>query len=380
MLSIESLRQVPLFAKLSNEQLQWLVEQGTEVWLQPGEYHHKEGDPAEQVFVMLEGEVRVTTEQIGNQGLVLATYGPKTLFGELPILMGNPYYWASGRALIPCHIFELKKDAFWQMLGKIPTVATEILQTMAERVQALQSMFQQRENLVELGTLAASLAHRLGDSVAVACQDAQQLDEIFQALPSLIESDQQSVTDKQMQTGVGLLEEIEQSAVHISELVNAMRAYSYMDQAPLQEVDVHEGLESTLTILRSKLREGVRVTREYDYSLPRISAYGSELNQAWTSLIDNAIDALHGQGQIWLRTRREAEHVLVEIADNGTGIPPEIQPHIFEPFFTTKGVGQGTGSGLVTSYLTVVGKHHGNIQVFSQPGDTCFQVRLPINQ
>jgi signal transduction histidine kinase len=381
MLDIETLRQVPLFTKLPDEQLQWLVEQGTEVWLQPGEFHRKEGDPAEHVFVMLEGEVRVT-EKVGNQELVLATYGPKTLFGELPVLMGTPYYWASGRALVPCHIFELRKDAFWQMLGKIPTVATTILRTMAERVQELQSMSQQREKLIELGTLAAGLAHKLDHSVAVVCQDAQHLDKIFQRLPSFtLQLDQQSVTGGQdFLTGIELLEEIEQSAVHISELVSAIKEYSYMDQAPLQEVDVHEGLESTLTILEYKLKEGVVITREYDYTLPRISAYGSELNQVWTNLIDNAIDAIHGQGKIWLRTWRQDGQVLVEIADNGTGIPPEIQPRIFEPFFTTKGVGQGTGLGLVTSYRTVVGKHHGDIHVFSQPGETRFQVRLPINQ
>ena len=128
------------------------------------------------------------------------------------------------------------------------------------------------------------------------------------------------------------------------------------------------------------VREGVVVTREYDRSLPRIRAYGSELNQVWTNLIDNAIDAIGGHGKIWIRTKREHDQVLVEIADNGTGIPPEIQGRIFEPFFTTKGVGEGTGLGLVTSYRTIMGKHQGDIQVSSQPGDTCFQIRLPINQ
>ena len=153
-----------------------------------------------------------------------------------------------------------------------------------------------------------------------------------------------------------------------------------MDQAPLQDVDVHEGLENTLIILKHKLKSGVVVTREYDRSLPRISAYGSELNQVWTNLIDNAIDAIGEQGQIWIRTLAEHDQVLVEITDNGTGIPPEIQGRIFEPFFTTKGVGKGTGLGLVTSYRTVVGKHDGDIRVFSQPGNTRFQVRLPIKQ
>lgn len=181
MLDIDTLRQVPLFAELSDEQLQWLSEQGTEVWLQPGEIHRAQGDPAEHVFVMLLGEVRVT-EKVGDQEMVLATYRAKTLFGELPILLGIPYYWAGGRALSPCHIFELGLDAFWRMLATLPAVATAILRTMAERMQELQLMSQQREKLIELGTIAAGLAHELGNPAAAVEQGARQLDEIFQGL------------------------------------------------------------------------------------------------------------------------------------------------------------------------------------------------------
>ncbi len=384
MININTLRQVPLFAELSDEQLQWLAELGTEVWLEPGEIHRAQGDPADHVFVILLGEVRVM-EKVGDQELVLATYGPNTLFGELPILMGMTEFWASGRALSQCHIFELGKDAFWQMLAKIPAVATAILRTMAERMQELQLMSQQREKLIELGTLAAGLAQELNNPVEAVSAGIVHLEEIFQELPSLaLKLNQQSMTTEQIWLeaslkGIGLLSEIEQSSARISELVKAIKEYSYMDQAPLQEVDVHDGLENTLIILSHKIKDGVKVTREYDRSLPRISAYGSELNQVWTNLIDNAIDAIGGQGQIWIRTWREQEQVLVEIADNGTGIPKELQERIFEPFFTTKGVGEGTGLGLGTSYRTVVG-HQGDIRVFSQPGDTHFQVRLPINQ
>jgi len=378
MVTIDALRQVPLFAELSDEQLQWLAEQGTEVWLQPGEFHRREGDLAEHVFVMLTGEVRVT-EQVGNRELVLATYGPKTLFGELPILMGTPYYWASGRALSACHVLELSKETFWQMLSIMPPVATAILRTTAERVQQLQSMSQQREKLIELGALAADLAHELNHPITAVLQETKQLEEIWQGLvSSALQPELQLATGAAWQ-GIGLLDQVEQNAAHISELVNAIKEYSYMDQAPLQEVNVHEGLNNTLKILRHKLKSMV-VSREFDHTLPRISAYGSELNQVWTNLIDNAIAAVEGQGNLWLRTWREGDQLFVEIADNGHGIPPEIQPRIFEPFFTTKQVGQGTGLGLVTSYRTVVGKHQGDIQVFSQPGDTRFQVRLPIAQ
>ncbi|HZN11339.1 MAG TPA: ATP-binding protein [Blastocatellia bacterium] len=172
---------------------------------------------------------------------------------------------------------------------------------------------------------------------------------------------------------------IEQSTGRISELVRAIKEYSYMDQAPVQEVDVHQGLESTLVILGHKLKQGVTVTREYDESLPRISAYGSELNQVWTNLIVNAVEAMGGEGQLWVRTRRKPDHILVEIADDGPGIPPEIQGRIFEPFFTTKPVGEGTGLGLDTVYR-IVRKHHGDVRVTSKPGATCFQVRLPMTQ
>lgn len=181
---------------------------------------------------------------------------------------------------------------------------------------------------------------------------------------------------------LGLLNSVEQSTERIATLVKAVKDYSYMDQAPLQEVDIREGLENTLTILHHKLKS-ITVTREYDPDLPQISAYGSELNQVWTNLLDNASDALDDvqhEKHIWLRTRREYESVIVEIADNGAGIPPDVQLHIFEPFFTTKGVGKGTGLGLDIAYRIIVGRHHGEVSVTSQPGNTCFSVRLPIEQ
>jgi signal transduction histidine kinase len=181
-------------------------------------------------------------------------------------------------------------------------------------------------------------------------------------------------------TAAGLVQQVEQSSERISRLVKAVKEYSYMDRAPLQSVDVHEGLENTLTILSHKLKQkAVVVSRNYHPQLPCIEAYSSELNQVWTNLIDNAIDAVDKGGQIRLHTLLEGDRLLVEIADNGTGIPPEIQGRIFEPFFTTKEVGRGTGLGLVTSYRIVVVRHKGEIRVVSQPGDTRFQVRLPLN-
>jgi signal transduction histidine kinase len=174
-----------------------------------------------------------------------------------------------------------------------------------------------------------------------------------------------------------LTREIEASTGRISELVRAIKEYTYMDQAPEQEVDVHRGIESTLTMLKFRLKHGVEVKREFDTTLPRIFAHGSELNQVWTNLIDNAIDAMSGKGELRIRTSRELDFLLVEIIDNGSGIPETVKPHIFDPFFTTKGVGEGTGMGLDTVYR-IVRAHRGEISFDSQPGRTNVQVRLPL--
>ncbi|HEX6507517.1 MAG TPA: ATP-binding protein [Chloroflexota bacterium] len=179
-------------------------------------------------------------------------------------------------------------------------------------------------------------------------------------------------------TAGALVDQVERSTMRVCDLVAAIKSYSYMDQASLQDVDVHEGLESTLTMLGHKLQPGITIVRDFDQSLPRIRASGSDLNQVWTNLIDNAIDAMDGTGELHLVTRREADDVVVEIGDDGHGIPPDVQARIFEPFFTTKDVGQGSGLGLDITYRIVVTQHHGDITARSTPGDTVFSVRLPI--
>jgi signal transduction histidine kinase len=174
-----------------------------------------------------------------------------------------------------------------------------------------------------------------------------------------------------------LLDEIAMGTERMSEIVRSVKAYSYLDQGPIQQVDVHQGLENTLVILRHKMKDGVTVKREYSADLPLIEAHGSELNQVWTNILDNAIDAMQGRGEIILRTRAEGDKVIVEIQDNGPGIPAEIQKRVYEPFFTTKAPGQGTGLGLHIAY-TVVNNHAGKLDLTSRPGNTCFQVTLPI--
>jgi signal transduction histidine kinase len=175
----------------------------------------------------------------------------------------------------------------------------------------------------------------------------------------------------------GLLGDATVSLERISAIVRAVKDYSYLDQAPIQDVDVQDGLENTLVILAHKLKGGVRVTKEFAPDLPKIEAYASELNQVWTNIIDNAIDAMDGEGEIRLKTSVEDGDVVVEICDTGPGMPPDVQQRIFEPFFTTKPPGVGTGLGLHISYNIVVQRHGGRIEVDSRSGGTCFKVALP---
>ena len=174
-----------------------------------------------------------------------------------------------------------------------------------------------------------------------------------------------------------LMNEIEDSTNRISVLVGAAKQYSQLDRAPYRVIDVHELLDSTLLMLGRKL-DGITVVKDYDRSLPQIPVYAAELNQVWTNLIDNAVQAMGGQGTLTVRTGPDRDQLLVEIGDTGPGVPPEIRERIFEPFFTTKPVGEGTGLGLDISWRVIVNKHHGDLQVESVPGDTRFRVHLPL--
>jgi signal transduction histidine kinase len=174
------------------------------------------------------------------------------------------------------------------------------------------------------------------------------------------------------------VEALVSSTDRIFDLISAIKAYSYMDRAPILEIDVPAGIEATLQMLQSRMTN-IRIEREYEPGLPRISAYGSELNQVWTALIENALDALGNQGLLKLTCRLEGEMMLVEIWDTGHGIPPELQDRIFEPFFTTKAPGHGLGLGLDNA-MRIVRKHRGHLSERSEPGSTCFRVRIPLDQ
>lgn len=454
------LRQLPLFAGLSPEESSCL-ELGEEICVPAGDLIVREGDTATYFYVILEGEIRVSKTYV-SQEVVMAVHTVGKCFGEVPLLLDMPYF-IDGQTRTRCRLLRYSKDQFWSLMRQCPSVAKEILRTLATRLRGLEGFSQQREKLLSLGTMAAGLSHELNNPAAAARRAAADLLTVAGGLPSLAcrlnkqqlstaQSDaiaqiqreiasrprptvpldpltrsdkeeavltwleQRRIADAWKLAGIlvsagldrawlerigdqfpeeaigdvlgwmtgtlslqELTQEVERSTSRIVELVNAVKAYSYEGRAPLQDIDIHEGLESTLTMLSHKLKR-VTLIREYDRSLSPIPAYGNELNQVWTNLIDNAIDAVNGKGEVRIRTRREDHQVLVEIHDNGPGIPKDIRPHLFEPLFTTKGVGKGTGLGLIISYRIVSDRHRGEIEFESGPGHTVFLVRLPMTR
>ena len=177
-----------------------------------------------------------------------------------------------------------------------------------------------------------------------------------------------------------LLLEVADSTQRISALVDAAKQYSQMDRTPHRPTDLHAGLDATLVMLGGKIGPGVTVVKDYDRALPEVPAYAGELNQVWTNLIANALEAMEGEGTLTLRTARDRDSAVVEVRDTGPGIPPDLRARVFEPFFTTKPVGKGTGLGLDVSWRVVVKRHGGDLRVVSEPGDTRFQVLLPLSE
>ncbi|MCY1000606.1 ATP-binding protein [Myxococcus sp. MISCRS1] len=204
-----------------------------------------------------------------------------------------------------------------------------------------------------------------------------QLEPLTQALPAQALPDALAWLEALVRTRA-LLAEVRQSTTRLSELAGAVKSYTHAGKEQPEPVDVHEGLENTLLLLNYKLKHGVEVKREYDRSLPRVQALPGMLNHVWTNLVDNAIDAMGGKGHLTVRTAKDEDSLLVEVVDDGPGIPPELLPRIWEPFFTTKPMGQGTGLGLDIIRRVIVDRHHGDVRVESRPGRTAFQIRLPL--
>src|SRR5438034_10179790 len=457
MIDTSDLLSVPAFADLPDDQLGWFISQCQEQLLKPGETYIRQGDPAENMFVILEGEFQARGEINGEAFAFPVKAGEVT--GLLPFsrMKKTP---VTGRALTTGRLLRFSSSHFPELVQKMPELTTRLVGLMSDRIRETTRVEQQRDRLASLGKLSAGLAHELNNPASAAKRAAGQLRQILKRIKDashelgrreltrdqkaeienleaslvlkdepppdpLTASDMEEQIDSLLRShgqndlwqlsadlarrGVkpaaleslfanleadtaraalirlaasvevaNLLNEIESSTSRISDLVLAIKEYTFMDQAPLQNVDVIKTLENTLTILNHKLKHGVVVKRDYQKVPLLVNSFGSELSQVWTNLIDNAVDAMNGNGELRVRTYRDDSCVVVEIGDNGPGIPPDVEAHMFEPFFTTKAVGQGTGLGLDT-VQRIVKKHRGNIQVTSAPGDTRFQVWLPLS-
>ena len=454
----ELLHRIPAFDGLPDDQIAWFLSQSKELHLNQGDSYARQGEPADAMFVLLEGEFQWRGELAGESFVLEIHAGEIT--GILPFSRMKQFT-LSGRAMTEARVLRFPAALFPQLVQKMPELATRLVGLMSDRIREATRFEQQRDRLAALGKLSAGLAHELNNPASAAKRAASQLRDILKRVrdashelgrrdltaaqkseiekleSSLIQldgppPDALTISDLEEQIDsllrshgqrdlwqlasdlahknfkpaalehlfaaldadtaraalvrisasleiADLLHQIESSTSRISELVGAIKEYTFMDQSPVQNVDIVKTLETTLTILNHKLKRGVTVQRDYQKIPLLVNSFGSELNQIWTNIIDNAIDAMGGKGELRVRTHREDNCVVVEIGDNGPGISPVVRPHIFEPFFTTKAVGQGTGLGLDT-VQRIVRKHRGNIQVHSEPGDTRFQVRLPLSE
>ncbi|MGA2376217.1 MAG: ATP-binding protein [Candidatus Sulfotelmatobacter sp.] len=456
MVDKSEIRRVQEFADLPDDQLDWFLSQSQEMSLKAGDVYSREGDPADAMFVVLEGRLQGRGE-LGGETFVF-DLEPGDVTGVLPFSRMKQFT-VSGRALTDGRALRFPASKFPELVQKMPVLTQRLVGLMSDRIRETTRLEQQRDRLASLGKLSAGLAHELNNPASAAKRAASQLRETLKKIrdaslelgrrdlslaqkseiekleisftvPDVVPPDPLTISDLEDQIDsllrshgqndlwmlaaglarrnvkpetveslfaildaetaraalvriaasveiASLLHEIESSTSRISDLVGAIKEYTHMDQAPVLNVDVVKSLETTLTILNHKLKQGVAVQRDYKGVPLLVNSFGSELNQVWTNIIDNAIDAMHGKGELRVRTYSDDRCAVVEITDNGPGIPEEVLPHIFEPFFTTKGVGEGTGLGLDT-VQRIVKKHRGSIQVASKPGETRFQVWLPL--
>ncbi|HEX2349711.1 MAG TPA: ATP-binding protein [Ktedonobacterales bacterium] len=461
----DELRATFLFEALSDGQLNRLMELGREVTFPTDIVLFVEGQPADLLWVLLDGKVELS-RQVGGQRIVMDTMSrPGEYAGGIRAFAASDTsagYRATGTTALPSRFFQLSSEALGRLLDELLPMAKHLLDGYVHTLEAIEASVRERGHLIALGTMAAGLTHELNNPAAAARSASGDLRDVMDRLVAQVCSVATSrVTPEQAQAMVtlqaeavaqagsgarlnavetgrreealgewleahsvsnpwnlapafvsasldvawldaaeravgadclnealnwvadtlvatSLMDQIDESAARISQLVSAVKDYTSVDRAELREVEIRDGIEKTLVILGYKLRGGVEVVCDYDEHLPPVMANGSELNQVWTNLIDNAVDAMNGRGQIHIQTRRVGSDVIVEIADQGSGIPPEVASRIFEPFYTTKGVGKGTGLGLDIVRRIVVDRYHGEITFTSVPGETRFVVRLPL--
>jgi len=443
----------------------WLARNGHELVAEAGEVLFEEGAPAEQMMLILKGEIHVRRKTGGPMALFIGRTGQMT--GLLPFSRMKGY-GGQGFAVTDCWVLAVHKSRFDEMLRAIPSMGQRVVSTLLDRVREVTRIEQQAEKLNALGKLAGNLAHELNNPASAAQRAAAGLvselranranrfklvnlcltneqtaqieaweEKVFtrpprpvdhQAGPLIVRENalrdwldlrhcedaweiaaqlaEQSITVADLDELAAFLgpaeicvslgffarylrssrsvETLVNSSARIFALISAVKAYANMDRAPILDVNVPAGLDATLQMLQSRIGH-VRVVRDYAPDLPTISAYSGELNQVWTALIENALEALSEAGNsedpgvLRISVRLEPDMMLVEIHDTGPGIRTELQHRIFEPFFTTKPPGQGLGLGLDNA-MRIVRKHRGHIDVRSEPGNTCFLVRLPLDQ
>ena len=455
MISSAELRRVEAFLDLPVDQIEWFLSHVQEVSVHAGEAFVRQGDPADWMFIFLEGLFQWRGEFGGDTVSLPAQAGDVS--GVFPFSRMKRFT-VTGRALTDGRLARFPAALFPELIQRMPALTTRLVAMMSDRIREGTRIEQQRDRLISLGKLSAGLAHELNNPASAAKRAAGQmrytltkmrsansglwrrplddsdkarieevealllqseatpsqgltLSDLEETLGSILQSyghadswelsaalarrnmppdtltsllshlDPSTARDAlariaasaELSTPLGT---IESGTERISNLVRTINEYTNVNQGPVQNVDVARSLETTLGTLVHILQPKVKVQRAYEPVPLLVNASGTELNQVWANLIENAIDAMQGEGELRVRTFCEDHYVVVEIGDSGPGIPPEIKPYIFDPFFTTKGVGEGTGLGLNT-VQTIVRKFGGNIHVSSKPGDTRFQVRLP---
>ena len=461
---IDDLRSAFLTSGLTEQQLAELLAAGTETPFKRGDELFREGEPADLLWILLEGQIELVRGTV-NQTMVLATMstpgqwaGGLRAWGDASSSAG---YRATGIAVSDGRTFNVPSDDLGRLVGEWFPFGKHMVVGVYQTVRGIEAMARQRESLVALGTLAAGLAHEINNPAAASLRAVESLRETCdRMLSSLVTLAEQMISAEQYVAldrlrrelndasavdggaiatmdredvignwlegrGVehawqlapqfasvgaerawfeecesivgsaaldpalawvsstidasGLLAELTDTTSRISHLVEAVKSYSQMDRAELQRIDIHDGIESTLVMLATKL-ENIDVERSFATDLPAIDAYAAELNQVWTNLIDNAVDAMGGHGTLRVATSIDGDRIAVDIIDSGHGMTSDVQDRAFEPFFTTKDVGKGTGLGLDISRRIVVERHGGEISFDSVPGRTTARVSIPVSR
>jgi signal transduction histidine kinase len=441
------LRQVPLFAELSDDDLARICSVSVDVRLSPGEVLFREGERGDRAFLVTSGEVEVL-KATGSREALLAVRSEGEVIGEMALLEAAPRS-ATVRSRTATELVAIPRGALDDLLTTSPSAARAVFGLLVRRVRETHDHLRHQQRMVQLGVMTAGVAHELNNPAAAVQRAAGQLTDRVDrlvstaggnapdALPGLLGSlgrrpprlldaletsdeedrvaewlDQRGVTPAGrlapdlVAAGIGvedlrtlgeeddltgtvrllsaaaslhqLAGEVVTGSRRLSEIVGALRSFAYLDRGPLHEVDVVRGIEDTLVLL-GHATAGVRIVRELAPDLPSVTGTGGELNQVWTNLVQNACDALAGADRpvLTLRAFEEDGGVVVEVEDNGPGIPPEVQERVFDAFFTTKPPGLGTGLGLQISYRIIVLEHQGELTLRSEPGRTTVRAFLP---